>query len=179
MTWLITASGRKVDILKPDLASICIEDIAHALALQCRFNGHTRVFYSVAQHSVECSWIAKPAYAMECLLHDAAEAYLGDIVSPLKSLMDDSVLPTLEMNFEATITEALDLAVVPGYYREVRRVDLIMLATEKRDLLPYASINNQPWPQLRGVQPLDDAIEPWTSQLAEAKFLERYKELRA
>ena len=176
MTWLLTTSGRRVDILKPDPATICIEDIAHALALQCRFNGHTRVFYSVAQHCVECSWIAKPAYAMECLLHDAGEAYLGDIVSPVKALLDESPLPDLEMRFEDTIATALGLAVVPGYYREVRRVDLIMLATEKRDLMPF---RDDPWPCLRGVQPLEDAIEPWSSEVAECKFLERYKELRA
>lgn len=177
MTWVLTISGRKVDLLDPQPASICIEDIAHALSLQCRFNGHCSAFYSVAQHCVECSWIASPKFALECLLHDAPEAYTGDIVRPLKELLaHEGNLERIEADLEAAIATALGARITPGYYREVKRVDLIMLATEKRDLMP---LSPEPWPVLRGVTPLDDMIEPWPSDVAHAKFLARYRELTA
>ena len=80
---ILTYSGIEIDILQPDPDKIIIEDIAHALSMQCRFSGHTRLFYSVAEHSVECSRRAV-YYPLEALMHDAAEAYLHDMVSPLK-----------------------------------------------------------------------------------------------
>lgn len=175
MTWIMTASGRKVDLLKPDPAAICIEDIAHALALQCRFNGHCRLFYSVAQHSVHCSEICDQKYAMECLLHDAAEAYIGDIVRPLKSVLSESGLHEIEFEFECLIAEALGLQVVNGYREEVRRVDNIMLATERRDLLPPC---DEVWPSLRGVVPLSGTIHTMAPVLAERAFLSRYEALK-
>lgn len=175
MTWLMTASGRKVDLVKPDPHAICIEDIAHSLALQCRFNGHCRVFYSVVQHSVHCSEICDPKYTMECLMHDAAEAYLGDIVRPLKAVLGDSVLGEIEFEFECLIAEALGLQVVAGYRDEVRRVDNIMLATEKRDLLPHSS---DVWPCLRGVTPLPGTIHTMAPVMAERAFLARYEALK-
>lgn len=175
MTWVMTASGRVVDILKPETNAICIEDIAHSLALQCRFNGHCRVFYSVAQHSVHCSEICDPKYAMECLMHDAAEAYIGDIIRPLKSVLSESALHEIEFEFECVIAVALGLQVVPGYREEVRRVDNIMLATEKRDLLPPSK---EVWPCLKGVTPLPAAIHTMAPVLAERAFLARYEALK-
>lgn len=175
MTWLMTASGRKVDLLKPDPCAICIEDIAHSLSLQCRFNGHCRLFYSVAQHSVHCSEICDPKYALECLMHDAAEAYVGDIVRPLKGALSDSALGEIEFEFECVIAEALGMAVVPGFREEVRRVDNIMLATERRDLLPPS---DEDWPSLRGVVPMEPTIHIMAPVIAERAFLARYAQLR-
>lgn len=70
--------------LDPRAEDVNIEDIAHALAYQCRFNGATREFYSVAEHCVHCSFIGPESEALERLLHDASEAYTGDLIRPIK-----------------------------------------------------------------------------------------------
>ncbi|MEM4379972.1 MAG: hypothetical protein QXL01_04720, partial [Thermoplasmatales archaeon] len=83
--WIETYSGKKFDYLAQ--SELDIEDIAHALSNLCRFNGHTRVFYSVAEHSVNVSSMVPPELKIAALLHDAAEAYIGDVPSPLKQLI--------------------------------------------------------------------------------------------
>lgn len=79
-----TFSGKYIDPLNPDPALICIEDIAHALSMLPRFGGHTQRFYSVAQHSIACCEWAPAEHKLAALLHDAGEAYLLDIPSPVK-----------------------------------------------------------------------------------------------
>ena len=89
--WIQTYTGKKFFPLKPNPADICIEDIAHSLSMQCRFAGHSKQFYSVAQHCnamVNC-WFPHPEQrelAKYALMHDASEAYLTDIPRPLKHL---------------------------------------------------------------------------------------------
>lgn len=80
-----TFSGKYINVFDPNPDDIIIEDIAHALSNQCRFGGHIRRFYSVAQHSIFCSDLASPRLRLQALLHDASEAYLIDIPSPIKS----------------------------------------------------------------------------------------------
>ena len=92
--WIRVRSGRTVNPLTATPEDIELEDIAHALAMMCRFNGHSEIFYSVAAHSVMVSYlmaaslhsqnVSDPALVMWALLHDAAEAYLADIPTPLK-----------------------------------------------------------------------------------------------
>src|SRR5262245_27549306 len=96
--WMQTISGRKFWPLDPRPEEVCIEDIGHALSLVCRFGGHCHTFYSVAEHSVRVSLLAEDMakssahwtdenirmIALSGLLHDAAEAYIGDMVRPLK-----------------------------------------------------------------------------------------------
>jgi len=82
--WIQTISGRKFPLAEPDPNQIDIEDIAHALSMLCRFNGHCTQFYSVAEHSMHVSHEISNDLALAGLLHDAAEAYLGDVPSPLK-----------------------------------------------------------------------------------------------
>lgn len=77
-------SGVYFDPFEPDIDLIKIEDIAHGLSLQCRFGGHTKNFFSVAQHSLDVAFLA-PHEKMAHLLHDSSETYLIDIPSPLKS----------------------------------------------------------------------------------------------
>ncbi|MGV8136511.1 MAG: hypothetical protein AB2L20_14980 [Mangrovibacterium sp.] len=86
MNYIQTFTGKLIDPLNPDPDQICIEDIAHALSNICRFGGHSRMFYSVAQHSVRCSqhFNETDPEALAALLHDASEAYLMDIPSPIK-----------------------------------------------------------------------------------------------
>lgn len=89
MSAIRVRSGPLFDLVNPDPALVRIEDIAHALAHICRFTGHTNCFYSVAQHSVLVSELVPKGFELWGLLHDAAEAYIGDVSSPLKSLLPD------------------------------------------------------------------------------------------
>ena len=89
MSYITTVTGKHFYPLDPDQQDIDIEDIAHALSLICRANGHFRHFYSVAQHSIACAEEAVArGYSLEvalgCLLHDASEAYLCDVTRPVK-----------------------------------------------------------------------------------------------
>ena len=104
-----------VDLLNPDVDMIRLEDIAHALSQTCRFGGHVARFYSVAEHSI---WVSQqvhrtfgdPLLSFAALLHDAAEAYLGDIVRPLKHLPTMTVYREVEGRMERVIEEAFGLA---------------------------------------------------------------------
>jgi hypothetical protein len=83
-------SGKYLNLLKMDPDTIDIEDIAHGISHQCRFGGHMQLFYSVAQHSVWCSYQAETVeLAFEALMHDASEAYLVDIPTPVKRMIPD------------------------------------------------------------------------------------------
>lgn len=85
--WIQTYTGRRFWPLNPDSVDLDILDIAHALSMQCRFTGHTDVFYSVAQHSVHVSELCEridKSFALWGLLHDASEAYLQDLARPIK-----------------------------------------------------------------------------------------------
>lgn len=97
-------AGKKIDLLKPTLDMIDIQSIAAALSKICRFNGHINDFYSVAQHSVLVSMLAPRELQRAALLHDAAEAYLGDVIKPLKILLGDVYLER-EVVFDMLICE--------------------------------------------------------------------------
>ena len=89
MDHIITYTGESFRPLNPDINKIKIEDIAHALSLTCRANGHVRHFYSVAQHCINCANEAKARglsarIQLACLLHDGSEAYISDITRPVK-----------------------------------------------------------------------------------------------
>ena len=92
MSQIATYTGKMFDPLDPDPALIDIRDIAHALSLLCRANGHFPTFYSVAQHSLACCREARERglskrLQLACLLHDASEAYLSDVTRPVKAAM--------------------------------------------------------------------------------------------
>lgn len=92
MTWLQTRSARAFDFASPSHDEIEIEDIAHALGHICRFLGHSRTFYSVAEHSVHVAELLMPAgrqLARWGLLHDAHKAYVGDVPTPLKRFLPE------------------------------------------------------------------------------------------
>ena len=169
-SWILTRSGRHLDFQNPDPAEIAIKDIAVSLSRECRFSGQTRLFYSVAQHSVLASWIVPEAYALEALLHDATEAYLRDLPRPLKHLLPAYV--RIERRLDRVIRRKFGLPEETS--GPVHRADLILLATEKRDLMPEDSCD---WPLLEGVEPLPDRIDPCSSVRARTMFLRRFEEL--
>lgn len=84
MSWITTFTGKRFYQTSPHRDSVCIEDIAHALSMLCRFTGHCREFYSVAEHSIRVAYELQSQQRIHGLLHDAHEAYLGDTSGPLK-----------------------------------------------------------------------------------------------
>ena len=89
MTWIQTSLGLKFDFEDPNPQSVHILDIANSLAKLCRFTGHSKEFYSVAQHSVIVSYVCAEENALVGLLHDSTEAYVGDMSRPLKKVIPE------------------------------------------------------------------------------------------
>jgi uncharacterized protein len=169
-SWIQTFTLKKFFPLKPRSEDICIEDIAHALSLQCRFSGHINEFYSVANHSVLVSYICDSKDALFGLLHDASEAYLVDIPKPLKDSGSfeeykraENLLQTIIYNKYCQDSEEPI---------SVKEADKILLATEARDLFSgFHPDWNMP------IKPLPFIIKPMSPKEAEKAFLERFKEL--
>lgn len=167
--WTCTYTGRQFWPLDPKQEEICIEDIAHALSLLCRFGGHCGMFYSVAQHSVlVADWCAVREEALWGLLHDASEAYLMDLPRPIKRSPGMEAYTAAEARVMAAVCARFGLPLqMPA---AVKRADEVLLATEARDLMPAASVAR--WSLLE--QPLSSPIRPMSPQEAEALFLHRF-----
>ena len=116
-----TISGIEVDLLDPRPDMICIEDIAHSLAFQCRFGGHVKKFLSVAQHSIMVAAMAPDDLQKHALMHDAAEAYLQDITAPLKVIWGPAY-KSLEDRFMKVISVKFNLD--PERFKEVKPFDI-------------------------------------------------------
>ncbi len=170
MNRILTYSGRHLDFRNPDPAGIAIGDIAVALSRACRFSGQCRKTYSVAQHSVLVSLNVPAEHALEALLHDATEAWLGDVSTPLKALLPEYV--RIEKNLDRVVRRKFGLP--EKMSGPVHRADRVLLATEKRDLMPE---DPDEWPVLVGVSPLPGTILPWTENSAREIFLERWARL--
>jgi hypothetical protein len=128
--WMQTFSGHQFFPLDPRPEDLCIGDIAHALSNLCRFGGHVREFYSVAQHSVIVSQLLPKNLKLAGLLHDATEAYLVDIPRPLKRALPE--YKAIEHRLELVIAEKFG---VDFSDPRIKRADNVALMTEGRDLL--------------------------------------------
>lgn len=122
-----TVSGRKIDIMNPDLGAICGYDIAYHLSHICRFGGMINCFYSVAQHSVMVSHMVSREYALAGLLHDASEAYLGDVIKPLKNVIGKAYTD-IEDRFMSVIFRKAGLEM--AMLRDVHQADRTALELE-------------------------------------------------
>ncbi|KNC94881.1 hypothetical protein [Trabulsiella odontotermitis] len=172
MDYIQTLSGKKFRYLSATVDDIETEDIAMALSHICRFSGHLPEFYSVAQHSVLCSQLVPAEFAFEALMHDASEAYCQDIPAPLKALLPD--YRRIEDFVDGLIRTKYGLPVT--HSPVVKHADLIMLATERRDL---GIDNGEPWSMLEGIPGSDLLhIVPLRPGLAYDLFMARYVELR-
>lgn len=170
--WGCTFTGVQYWPEDPRPEDIHLEDIAHALANQCRFGGHCREFMSVAQHSVLVSELCDPKDALWGLLHDASEAYLVDIPRPVKHARGMEGYRVIEGTFMRAVCERFGLPLEMP--ESVRHADEVLLATEARDLMPAESVRR--WTLLYPAQP-DMEIKPWTPLHAKDVFLARFREL--
>lgn len=166
MNWILTSTGKRCDLFEPDADMIDPRDISHALAHLCRFNGHTREFYSVAQHSCIVAELVPEEHKLAALLHDATEAYLGDMTRSLKQWMPD--YRGFEDVIWMRVCERFDLALdLPA---SVHHADLIALATERRDLMPT---DPAIWDCLVGIEPMVETIRPWPAAEARNTYHQR------
>ena len=188
--WLDTSSGRRVNLARPEPSDISAEDVAGALSRVCRFGGHAREYFSVAQHAllveeIVDSW-GRSDLALEALHHDSHEAFTCDIPSPLKKLLsaagEYSVYQALRDRFDDAISAAFGFSrhLLPSDQRVLKRADSVAFALEASRLLANGG---------------DDAIadrdgytvelafrecpEPLGPSVARDAFLRRHQELRA
>jgi hypothetical protein len=167
MTYIHLASGGKINLADPQPGDIRVYDIACSLAKLCRFNGHCRKFYSVAEHSIHCSTLVEKLggtieQQRHAVLHDAVEAYLGDVTSPLKSLVPQ--YEELEAKFQSLIYQVFGLN--PANDDVVVAADQAMLAYEQRQLFNDCE-----------TYVVDEAdvvyVRCWTPEHARKRFIDR------
>jgi hypothetical protein len=181
VSWLTTFTGHRFYPTEPDVRKIDIRDIAHALSNQCRFAGHSKWHYSVAQHSVLVAQILREdghdsRVQLRGLLHDAAEAYLTDIPSPIKHLDFMEEYRQLEDRLEIAISLRFLGLALPLGCPIVKGADLRALTTEARDLVSDPNAMHS-WTIIRGIRPRMETIERLQPEQAESKFLARYSVL--
>jgi 5'-deoxynucleotidase YfbR-like HD superfamily hydrolase len=170
--YIETYSGLRVyyDDLKPEVIKIL--DIAHSLSQICRFTGHTKKFYSVAQHSVIVANAQTTiAEKRAGLLHDATEAYVNDLPSPLKACTDLGDYKNLENRIHDVINKKY--RVNDGMTENIKKADLQALFTEKRDVLSRDS----DWGWGYNIEPFDEVIIPLPPEKAKKLFLETFVKL--
>ena len=171
-SWMQTYAGLAFWPLDPHESEILIEDIAHSLSLQCRFAGHTKKFYSVAQHSVLVAQTVPVEHAAWGLLHDASEAYLIDFPRPVKN---HSKLGEEYKKIEKNLTDCIcrRFGLPEQEPACIKHADLRVLMAEARDLLG-------PHPMDWGNQavPLPERIVPWTPERSEEEFINLALDLR-
>lgn len=176
--WIRTYTGGRFYLLDPAPSDVRIEDVAHALSQICRFTGHTNRFYSVAEHSVHVSRIVRPEHALWGLLHDAAEAYIGDVSRPLKHARGMEGYKAIEAKVERAVIGAFDIDLTAEMLNEVNHADLLMLCAEARDLMGITDFHAAGWRYWVEPDPAQK-IGGWSPQYAVSQFLGTYYELRS
>jgi hypothetical protein len=181
---ILTVSGHYFSFADPESSVFDIFDIAHALSMLCRFNGHVRSFYSVAEHAVLVSRLAPPEHALAALHHDDAEAFIGDVTRPLKQYMrklagtpGPDPYQYVEQRVEQVVFERFGLDYpMPD---PVRLADRVALYIEQR---AFMAPHDDKWAILEGI-----AEAPWRAYVndlrgyspfdARVEFLRRHQEL--
>lgn len=154
-----------------------VQDIAHSLSMLCRYNGHCNYFYSVAEHSVRCSYSVPEEYAFEALMHDATEAYVTDVVSPLKPFLEG--YKEMENNLHARLASVFGLPDI--IHEKVHEVDLAMCGFEAQHLMTTGGehwglpteIDTSLYPAWLNKECVD-GMQP---SHAKMRFLQRYQQL--
>lgn len=161
-------SGAWLDLLDPASSDFTIDDIAHGLAHTCRYAGQADGFYSVAEHSLLVSETAV-GHELAGLLHDAAEAFIGDVTRPLKQL-----LPEYKRIEAAIETEIFARFGIENVDPAVKRADLEVLAAEQAQIMPEGTDS---WAADAGVEAAKVVVERLAPSVAKHRFLERYERL--
>lgn len=176
--WAMCYSGRRVFPFDLQVGDIDITDIAHALAMQCRYNGHVSRFYSVGEH---CLLISQALFrdtgdavlALKGLLHDAGEAYTGDFTRPVKNSMREvgEVLHAAEDRNEETIFKAFGLDMSADHAAMIKDYDRRIIVDEKIALFGP----NKPWDW--DLEPLNVFVQGMTPVVCKAYYLEQFHDL--
>jgi hypothetical protein len=161
--WMQTFSGRQFWPLDPRSNEIDITDIAGPLSKLCRYGGQCLKFYSVAEHCVHVASFAPPKLKLTALLHDASEAYLSDVIRPIKSHLSNYL--AIEAELEKAVAQRFDLEW--PWHQEVKRLDTAILADERDQAMAPPPI---PWSQTTE-PPLGVTLQFWTPDVAVRKFL--------
>jgi uncharacterized protein len=165
--WMETFSGVKFYPLDAQVDEIKIEDIAHALSNICRWGGHSKSFYSVAQHCVLVSQLVTKDCALEGLMHDASEAYLIDLPTPIKRMIPQY----REIEAKLSVTLSQKYGYKYPYPDEVTRQDFHSKVIEYNALLSTKEIR-----MFEGKVPTI-SIKPWLPEQAEDRFLVVFNKL--
>jgi hypothetical protein len=175
-SWVQTYNGVQFLPFDPRVEDIHIEDIAHSLSMQVRWNGHLKVFFSTAQHSVNVSYHVPPGCEFWGLMHDADEYIVGDLCSPIKWFMpqfrevEDRIAEAVRTRFNIPYDEHIRAA--------VKKIDTWMAFQEGRAHLRHPELINL-WqikePHYTPFEPVD--LRPWTPKQAKKRFLARFREI--
>ena len=163
-------SGAWFDFAAPHTSDFTAEDIAHGLAHICRYSGQCSRFYSVAEHSLLVSDVAE-GFEFEALLHDAAEAFVGDITRPLKQMLPDF------KRIEAAVQDAVleRFGVASPLPPQIKEADLRVLAAEQRQIMPPGTDG---WLAGLTIQPAPIVVRHLQPDIAKRMWLERFETLR-
>jgi hypothetical protein len=174
--WMMTFTGRQVLPLALNPEDVDIRDIAHATAMQCRYNGHVTKFYSVAEHMVHISdavlrYTNSPVAALQGLVHDGNEAYTGDMIRPVKNSLKAAYAnwKEVEDSNERAIAAALNLPY--PFDPMIKECDKRIIVNEKTHLFGP----NKPWDW--DFEPLDIEIRGWLPHTAEGMYLSQFGRL--
>lgn len=167
---LVTTTGRIVRPFDPQPDMFCLEDIAHSLGFQCRFGGHTSKFYSVAEHSIIMSSLPEipNELRLTALLHDAGEAYVQDIIRPIKYCFPK--YRSLEDQLMKVIAKVFHLPW--PFPKSIKSADQTLLAEEMRQLLPKNELHHLTKPPRHDIE-----FYCWDPLSAKKNFLKKYTQL--
>lgn len=172
--WIPTATGARVFLDPIDVSKVKVRDIALGLARMSRFNGQysqLKHFYSVAEHCVFASYLAPIGHQLAALVHDAAEAIIGDVTSPLKKMLPD--YKAFEMRFEDALRAHFGW---PDFHTAtVKRADLQMLAVEHASLFTHRI---EHFECLDGIEVPNVQLQCYLPSMAWVVWEDRYNELK-
>jgi uncharacterized protein len=173
--FIATFTGKQFFLLAPRLEDIDIIDIGHSLSLQCRWTGHVRYHYSIAQHSVYCSLIGPEEEAFARLMHDTSEAYMGDMNRPLKHYTEAGPpYRKQEAVLQSLIYQRYGLSTHEP--ESVHLADSAMLYAEKDQIMGYSFEEAEDWDRYQGQYPIP-VITQWSPEQAETMFLRQFNAL--
>lgn len=168
---IMLRSGAMLDFLDPWSSDFTIDDIAHGLSLICRYSGQCDQFYSVAEHCIHVSEVARE-HAYAALMHDAAEAFVGDVTRPLKQLLPN--YKSIEAAVEGAICSRFQVEYpIPD---AVKNADLRVLAAEQAQIMP---LGTNAWAHTAGVIPANITVKSYSPPEAKLIFLQRFEQLRS